>query len=292
MEALGYDMPCYSPLNVIFTHDGKKTFRSAHSMGYRASNQVPCGRCIGCRLDKSRDWAIRCAHEASLYSQNSFITLTYDPENVPYSLDVRTLQLFLKRLRKRYGNGIRFFACGEYGETFGRPHYHICLFNFNFPDRKFWSIKQGNRLYRSASLEELWPHGFSLIGSLSFQSAAYVARYVCKKYYGEKADEHYQGRVPEFCTMSRRPGIGDAWIKKYFSDVYPHDYVIYGTGNKCKPSRFYDKRISLDNPDLFVHVRDTRLKQAAESSDNTLDRLVVRDEVKNRKFESLYRSIE
>ena len=115
--------------------------------------QVPCGQCVGCRLERSRQWAIRCVHEASLHSRNCFITLTYDDAHLPgISLVPRDYVLFMKRLRKMFGAGIRFFHCGEYGSINFRPHHHAIIFNFDFEDKVLWSVRSGVRLYRSAAL--------------------------------------------------------------------------------------------------------------------------------------------
>ena len=159
---------------------------------------------------------MRCHHEASLYQDNCFITLTYSDEHLPSdkSLHVDHFQKFMKRLRKRFGEGVRYYHCGEYGEKYMRPHYHACLFNFDFPDKKIWKENNGNRLYISESLSELWPFGFVTIGDVTFESAAYVARYIMKKVNGDLAESHYErvdwdtGEVyhlkPEYTTMSRR----------------------------------------------------------------------------------------
>ncbi len=188
-------MACFGPLkgwpSKKLTPSGKRqvVFNISQAYTDRPVN-IPCGQCIGCRLDKSKQWAIRCVHEASLYDNNSFITLTYNTEHLPEdrSLEVRVFQLFMKRLRKRFGTKIRFYACGEYGDQNGRPHYHACLFNHDFQDKKLW--KRGKDpsldLYRSADLEKLWPYGYSSIGEVTFQSAAYVARYIMKKITGPK----------------------------------------------------------------------------------------------------------
>jgi hypothetical protein len=133
-------MPCYFPITAWRSKDGKNeagkwpvVFKP--TAGYLDKElKLPCGRCIGCRLERSRQWAVRCVHEASLHEKNCFITLTYSPENLPKdgSLDVSHFQKFMKRFRKRFGPGIRFFHCGEYGESLSRPHYHACIFGFDF----------------------------------------------------------------------------------------------------------------------------------------------------------------
>lgn len=265
---------------------------------------LPCGQCIGCRLERSRQWAIRCHHEASLYRRNCFITLTFNNENLPrnLSVDVRDYQLFMKRLRKEYGAGIRFFHCGEYGEKFGRPHYHACLFNFDFPDKKHWKTTKDTPLYTSSKLQELWPFGYCSIGAVTFNSAAYVARYITKKITGQKAEEHYtwidpetgeiHQRKPEYITMSRKPGIGREWLRKFQTDVYPDDFLIIN-GSKIKPPKYYDSQYEIEYPDDYKQVRLQRSKSAKhKADDNTPDRLKVREKVQQSKMRALSRSLE
>jgi hypothetical protein len=269
--------------------------------------ELPCGQCVGCRLERSRQWAIRCIHEAKMYENNCFITLTFSPEHLakrsnPWSLDVRDYQLFMKRLRKKYGDGIRFFHCGEYGDKHGRPHYHACLFNFDFPDKELWNVVNGNRLYISNSLSELWPFGFSTIGDVTFESAAYVARYIMKKVTGDQADEHYQwvdtntgeikDRKPEYTTMSRRPGIGKDWYEKYKSDVYPGDFVVVN-GKKMKPPKFYDRLHEQSRPYEFDDIKAARVENAQQHFDNnTPERLLVREKVQKERLKKLPRKVD
>ena len=169
-------------------------------------------------------WAVRCMHEASMHMFNSFVTLTYDDDHLPEynSLNYKHFQDFMKRLRKSH-NGVRFYMCGEYGEDFSRPHYHALLFNCFFPDRKKHSTgDSGSVIYTSEALTKLWPFGFSSIGDVTFESAAYCSRYIMKKVTGDLAESHYEtvdlstsevsARVPEFNRMSLKPGIGAEWI--------------------------------------------------------------------------------
>lgn len=266
--------------------------------------KLPCGRCIGCRLERSRQWAIRCVHEASLYERNCFITLTFAPEHLPKSgsLDKRDFQLFMKRLRKRFGSGVRYFHCGEYGEKMGRPHYHACLFNFDFADRELWSVRDGVRLFTSEILSSLWPFGFSTIGDVTFESAAYVARYVTKKITGPVAEDHYwrydqktgecYDLQPEYITMSRRPGIGRPWIEKYQSDVYPHDRVVL-RGRELRPPKFYDSIFELASPEEMEQVKFSReCKSMKQVADNETSRLRVRELHQELRFKCLKRGYE
>lgn len=232
------------------------TFNPMRAMNSTQPFGIPCGRCTGCRLDKARQWATRCLHEVKLYQDNCFLTLTYDDEHLPEnnSVDVRVWQLFMKRLRDRIEPKIRFFACGEYGDKNYRAHYHALIFNFDFDDKKLWSTTaSGDRLYRSPLLEDLWPYGFSTIGAVTHKSAGYVARYTMKKIGGDRAADHYlrphplTGKLyqvkPEFAVMSRRPGLGHAYVERFKSDFYPSDFIIVD-GQKTPVPRYYLKQLS------------------------------------------------
>lgn len=293
-------MPCYTPLNawstVTLNKEGKRGIVFSPKNG---KNWEPialsCGQCIGCRIAQSRRWAIRCTHEASLHTYNSFVTLTYNDDSLPEngSLVKRDVQLFLKRLRRRFPClRIRFYCCGEYGEKLSRPHYHIILFGHDFHDKYHWSTRNGVRLYRSAILESLWTFGYSSVGDVNFESAAYVARYCLKKRNGDIKESHYRGLAQEFSTMSRRPGIAREWIEQFKDDVYPHDYVVLLNGVKCKPPRYYDNIYDLTNSEDMLLIKSNRQEYAEGNPDNLYDRLSVREKVQKSKLPLLKRSIE
>lgn len=272
--------------------------------------EVPCGQCIGCRLERSRQWAMRIVHESSLYDFNSFITLTYSERHMPYdfSLKVEHFQKFMKRLRKaREGQKIRFFHCGEYGEKEFRPHYHAILFGVDFPDRVTADlVNSPHPLYISEELTRLWPFGFSTIGDVTFESAAYCARYCVKKVTGEKAEAHYlaiddqTGEVhtlkPEYTTMSRGGrtkagenlgGIGSRWYEKFKDDAYPSDFVVM-RGQKMRPPKYYDSRYEITHPRELELVKRQRIKDAARhKEDQTLERMRVREAVKTAQVRTL-----
>lgn len=299
-------MTCFSPLLGYKSRSknpttGKRSIVFNPKLAYSdLPVKIPCGQCIGCRLEHSRQWAIRCTHEASLYEKNCFITLTYDDTNLPndYSLDVRHFQLFMKRLRKKYGTKIRFYHCGEYGENTDRPHYHACLFNHDFSDKKPWKQINDNTLYTSESLENLWGLGFTSLGDVTFQSAAYVARYIVKKITGEHAENYYQhldsqgelhDRCPPYTTMSRRPGIGKLWLNKYQTDVYPSDQVILN-GKTMRPPKYYDKQMENAHCETYAKIRNNRiLKSKKHLIDQTPERLRVRQIVQASKLDKLPR---
>ena len=265
---------------------------------------IPCGQCVGCRLERSRQWAVRCVHEASLHEDNCFITLTYNNESLPEdgSLNKKHFQDFMKRLRKKYKNKkIRYYHCGEYGDKNFRPHYHAIIFGLEFDDQKLFTVNNGEKLYTSEKLEKLWPFGFSTIGTVTFESAAYVARYVMKKVNGKNAKNHYErvdsntgeiySLVPEYNTMSRRPGIAAGWFDKYKDDVYPSDN-IHLREKTFRPPKFYDKMYEHLMPNEMEKIKMQRMKNMQKhAKDNTAERLAVKEQVKNAQLNKLIRSI-
>lgn len=267
-------MPCYKPLRAWQRHlpgsTGKKPVsftQKDFSEGSRI--QLPCGQCIGCRLERSRQWAVRITHEASLQDHNAFLTLTYKETPPGDSLNLYDITTFLKRLRKAISPlRIRFFQCGEYGSKGGRPHHHVCLFGYDFPDRWLWKPSDSMPLYRSEELERLWPHGLSSIGALTFESAAYVSRYVTKKVTGARASKHYDGRKPEFVTMSRRPGIGQGWYRKWKGDIYPSDLLIIRGGKRSGIPRYYDNQLQREDPVLLEQLKEARKQKATTNPNN------------------------
>ena len=301
-------MTCYRPLQGYWsaakTEDGKRSivFNVNDALTDRPLN-VPCGKCTGCRLARSRDWAIRCSHEADSHACNSFLTLTYNAANLPKygTLVPQDMRKFLGRLRDHLKpHRIRFFGCGEYGDQLSRPHYHICLFGFDFgADRVlFKRTRNGHGLYISPFLTKTWGKGHAVIGDLTFESAAYTARYVMKKQGGDNAPFHYAAldysdgsiysRVPEFVRMSlgRKDGpkgLGEQWIEKYWKDVYPSDEVTLLTPKglkRWKPPRYYDKWLEKNQPDVYREVKRNRILFGKKHADDSRSsRLKVREDV-------------
>lgn len=254
-------MPCYYPVQGwrgrSLNPTGKRPVVFDRAQGFSDKPiDIPCGRCIGCRLERSRQWAIRCVHEASLHDDNCFITLTY-AETGP-SLCLEDWQKFMKKVRKKYQHKrIRFFHCGEYGETNGRPHFHACLFGHDYHDRVLEYTRDNIRHYNSPTLEEEWGKGRVEVGDVSFESAAYVARYIMKKITGPSAAEHYKGKRPEYITMSRRPGIGRGWYEKYKHEVFPEDFIVM-RGMKMPVPRAYNRAFEAEHPDEYARIKARR----------------------------------
>jgi len=303
-------VPCFKPF-AAYRSRGYEGVSFKHTEGAEEL-RLPCGNCIGCRLEKSRQWAVRMVNEAQMHEENSFITLTYNDANLPSDLSVNVchFQDFMKKLRSRLSpRRIRFFHCGEYGsdadpETarctgfLGRPHYHAIIFGFAFPDRSYFKTVNGCRYYQSAFLEDVWSFGFCVVGDVSFESCAYVARYVVKKMNGELANDHYfslddrtgelKAVAPEYCTMSRNKGIGESWIKKYGREVFYNDSVVM-RGIEMKPPRYYEQ--FFDGLDLEAVKGEREVASYKRSADNTPDRLRVREVCKQAQVKFLQRGL-
>jgi hypothetical protein len=273
---------------------------------------IACGQCVGCRLERSRQWAIRCVHEAQMHEQNVFLTFTYNEEHLPYppSLDHRDFQLFMKRFRKKFpGRKISYYMCGEYGDENHRPHYHALIFGFDFPDKVFYKKSfNGDIYYISDTLNKIWKKGYVIIGQVTFESAAYVARYVMKKVTGDKAEEHYKcvdpetGELfdiePEYNRMSLNPAVGKRWFDKYKADVYPSDFVVLN-GRKLRPPKYYDNLLydlnfegeEGDRYDYDYIKFQRELKARVHDLEQTQERLFVKEKVKLAQINKLKRTL-
>lgn len=301
-------MPCYHPLTAWrksgpLLPSGKRaiTFKESEGIPF-TEMKIPCGQCIGCRLERSRQWAARCVLEAKSHAHNSFITLTYAPEHLPGdgSLHYDHFQRFMKRFRKALveeyaGAKVRFFMCGEYGTKNLRPHFHAIIFGFDFPDRYLFFVSNGNRVYRSPFLERLWPYGISSIGEVTFESAAYVARYVTKKITGPHSEEHYQGLQPEFCRCSLKPAIAKDFCQEYMDDIYTQDKLVLSERIIMKPPRYFDKVLEMSDPERFKQVKEVRVAKGREfekTGETRPSRLSVRERCKMRQVAKLVRPLE
>jgi len=245
--------------------------------------EIPCGQCIGCRLNRQQMWAFRCLAEASLHRHNYFATLTYSDESLPPygELRHRDWQLFAKRVRKRLGP-FRYLMCGEYGEQTKRPHYHALLFGLDIPDLDRFSVRRGYPVFRSRILADLWRKGIIELGTVTPQSARYCAGYVLKDARApERWDENTGEIVPltqPYGRMSLRPGLGDAWIRRYYPEVFTHG-ACYAQDRAFRiPDRF--KHILDDiNPDAYSELHEAAVEKAIGSPDNSRARLAVRERV-------------
>ena len=313
-------MPCYKPLKSWQPKSGGQlVFQKPDGafLLYRFF-LLPCGRCIGCRLERSRQWAMRCMHEASLHQDNCFITLTYDDDHMPDHGNLRPedFQKFMKRWRfqinkNNSGNSqkLRYYMCGEYGDRTRRPHYHACIFGQSFnSDRKLLSTQGGNFLYESETLSKLWPYGHSSFGALTFESAGYVARYCLKKLNGDALNvkdefglKPYEtidlstgeiiNLLPEYSNMSLKPAIGLDWYEMFKGDL-EKDFITM-RGVKMKPPKYYDVLTERERPDFFAELKKERRQHVKVHMHEALytNRLQVKEQVKLNRIKLLERNI-
>lgn len=245
--------------------------------------EIPCGKCLGCRLDYSRDWATRCMLELQYHDSSYFVTLTYDDDHIEknriyypdletgeafehFTLSKRDFQLFMKKLRKYTGQKLRYYACGEYGSKTFRPHYHAIIFGLELDDLVPYKRNGKYWYYISKRLSEIWDNGFVVVGEVTWETCAYTARYIMKKLDGiDKMLFDDFGVEPEFTLMSRKPGIARQYFDEH-PDLYRFDEIILKTekgGLTAKPPRYYDKLFDIENPEEMKAIKQSRKAAAA-----------------------------
>lgn len=270
-------MACYKPIPAY--NDGRGSVTLNPALG-TSNCALPCGKCLGCRTARATEWARRCEHEAKQYRWNTFLTLTYADDKLPAEgLRPYDLTNFIKRLRKRALNRnndaimrddrlpIRYLACGEYGETTGRPHYHALLFNAGFRDRK----QVAKDLYESDILRELWPFGQHKLGDATPAAANYIAQYALKKQAQHLISEWRRAYIcdiktrdhitrdgeiltpPPFQHMSLKPAIGATWAATYYKDM-AHGFLVT-KGVKHAIPRHYKTILKRRDEPLYDEVR-------------------------------------
>lgn len=240
-----------------------------------------------------------------MYESNHFVTLTYADEHLPKdgSLRKSDFQKFMKRLRRKFGKGPRYYMCGEYGEQNERPHYHACLFNLDLGDLELeYTDDKGNKHYQSKTLDKLWKLGRTEVGTVTFESAGYVARYCTKKMYGlyaplwysrlDKETGEIYSLLPEYTDMSRNPGIGYPWYEKFKKDLFPVDHCIVN-GVSMKVPRYYLDKWSAEHPEDAKRIKCRRERMARRyAPDNTPERLLIKERVAELNFKELKREYE
>lgn len=260
--------------------------------------QIPCGRCIGCRIDYSRAWADRCMLEMMDHESNYFLTLTYNDESLEKlrkkgvnpetgevtnfaSLDLKDLQKFHKDLRKSLDNNgkpkIRMFACGEYGspeQTF-RPHFHDIVFGLVVDDLKYYRYtRNGDILWTSDYLNSIWKKGFVVVGQVTYKSAAYVARYVTKKLKGQDSEVYQALNIkPPFVVMSRKPGIARKYYEEH-PDLFDYKsiYVAADDGShQIYPGRYFKHLLEADDPERFLELKEVNKRSGDLRNENKLE---------------------
>lgn len=323
-------MPCYHPLLRVwdnqvgdwrvrpFPHDLRPGFdpmvyKKSNQLGYAGCAEgypgavpymvIPCGKCVGCRMEYSRQWANRCMLELEYHDSAYFVTLTYNDYHVPrvyypdpetgeaqlaLSLCKRDVQLFMKRLRDHFpDDNIRFFMCGEYGPSSWRPHYHLILFGLHLNDLVYAGTRRGNNYYKSSALERVWSRkqeipnllgdtcvtpltsmGFVEVGEVTWNTCAYTARYIMKKLKGPESEFYERfNLVPPFVLMSRKPGIARQWYDDH-PDYTDYDFINIKTpqgGRKFRAPQYFGKLHDVQYPAEAPDLHAARQRIATEA---------------------------
>lgn len=307
-------MSCYQPLVGVVTGTNLDTGKRIVSISKHGSNpvplpgqeviKVPCGRCIGCQLDYSKQWADRCLLELEDCKDACFVTLTYDNDHIPtvvgrssdsggsfvhLTLCRRDVQLFLKRLRKMLSPcTIRFFGCGEYGSRTFRPHYHLILFGWYPPDAVPYGMSQTNNpMFTSKILDRAWSFpsrrnllgeydspnktstsgGLVMVQRVNYATCAYTARYVTKKINSPRSSWYKDmGIEPPFSMMSRKPGIGRRYFDEH-PELWDYDSIHVATedgGKSIYAPRYFKKLLADQDPIKAENLAAMRKAQAIE----------------------------
>lgn len=304
-------MSCYHPLIGIYTGEytskGKNKIKIIGSADNYTIEEfkkngngilIPCGKCIGCRLDYSRKWADRMMLELETNRKAVFLTLTYNTDALlgkdifgkdrevlvsefyndgtpKYAtLSKRDAQLFMKRLRKEFGNvSVRFYLAGEYGDKNYRPHLHCILFGIDIDSIGDCVLHGYNGLnqpyYISKRMYKVWRNGNVLVCPVSWNTCAYVSRYVTKKINGMLFDEKYAFRnvIQEFALMSRNPGLGYDYLRLHPNclDYSSINLTTSEGGKKIEIPQYYLRIINNENeknglydPDKYANIKETR----------------------------------
>lgn len=263
-------MMCTSPFRKYPTHTewvllGKRGVEKKYPLGFM---EVPCGRCLACKIQKSREWTHRIMFELQSWNDAGFLTLTYDDNFLPknYSLVKRDLQNFIKRFRRYLKDEkIKYYGCGEYGEDTCRPHYHLIIFGFGVCTalkHKHTLVPMKGQVFKvlSGPLVELWSNGFVSIGEVEYDSARYVTGYINKKYSGVLADKVYTQTKREIPFQVCSQGVGLDYAIKDSKRITENCYLSM-RGQKLGIPRYFKKKLDFDKNLLEEQSRKRMLEE-------------------------------
>lgn len=243
-------MSCLFPIAMSRDADGNVcSSKHEHTQFY-----VPCGQCGECRLSRARSWATRCVHESTMWKTSCFITLTYKDLPKDKSLNPDDTRNFIRRFRESFRKPFKYFLVGEYGDHGDRPHYHALIFGHDFGLSDYrnhhrlghdsnnsrttdLSVLHDTDALNCPELTKIWGLGFTSVGDLTFDSAAYCAQYAMKKINGSKAAEHYQGRHPEFMRTSQN-AIGKQYALTFANEIISHNSVLANKQTQPVPTYY------------------------------------------------------
>lgn len=289
---------------VIFHAGGSQNYNEEFKRKYLfGAIEVPCGNCVACRLEYSRQWANRCYLESLCHKTTYFITLTYDDKHLVFgdkglaTLEKDALSNFMRKLRDKFGHdlNIRFFGCGEYGDQTLRPHFHLILFgcplddlDYNMPDmskplneKGQYPIfrrknSQGDYVYFSQAIFDCWQKGKVEVEDASWNTMAYVSRYIMKKQKG-RGKEIYErlGIISPYLRMSNRPGIGYTWFLENKDKLLETDFLAVKTNQgaySTHPHRYFEKLMMKDPESLEACLMEcNKLSRIVNSKRRCID---------------------
>lgn len=298
-------MKCHAPISAYLGQDGGLVFHAMAKHGDAREIKIPCRQCQACRINRASEWQTRLVHESKLHNDSLFLTLTYDEKHLPEfgSLQVEHLQKFIRSLRKAIApTKIRYYACGEYGDTSRRAHYHLIIYGWYPADGLlFDKSHDGSSLFVSKFLSRIWTYGHHLFSPTSPQTMGYVARYSVKKQTGQTGKDVYKhvdedtGELtkikPPFALMSLKPGIGYNYLEKHKDDFLRLSYTIVQGKRKPLPSA-YVRRLKRTHPDWHIEFSDKGQEFAFEhKEDFTAQRLADAETVLKASTKTLKRKL-
>lgn len=274
-------MQCIRPIKAGFDRFGDMTYSSKKISLELAPFELPCRKCLPCRLNIAREKAIRCVHEAKMHPNNIFLTLTYNKENIGNGrLNYIDFQLFMMRLREKATRNITdkelrekfrisYMVTGEYGDETKRPHWHAIIFNYKPSDSKRkYTTERGEIVETSRELSELWGKGNIEFGNVTIESAGYVARYAAKKLIHGQDQEHDYHPIHK---TSSKNAIGKTYLEKYYRDIFNHGYVTLPNGQKAGIPRYYTDWFKKNHFDEYMHFVSTVRPQTQELAQKIAD---------------------
>lgn len=268
-------MNCIRPLKAGFDSDYNLTFSQKKFNKELSAFEFPCRKCLACRLNTAREKAIRCVHEAQMHENNIFLTLTYNDDHIGKNrLDYPSFQNFMKRLRKHIEQSepfydknkhrISYMVTGEYGKLTKRKHWHAIIFNYCPADATMLYVTdRGEQVFTSETITNLWGQGKTEFGSVTMDSAGYVARYSAKKLTHGKDNEHEYHPIHK--TSSKR-AIGKSFIEKYHKDLFNYGYVVLPNGQKAGIPRFYEDWLKENHPERYIEYLSTVKVEASSQA--------------------------
>lgn len=189
--------------------------------------------------------------ESDYFEDTSFVTLTLDDDHLPLDRSVckDTLQRFFKRLRKDIEpRKIKYFACGEYGEQFGRPHYHAVIFGLNCVND-------------ADIVKDNWGLGNVSLSIFKPERARYTAGYLLKEV---DSNINMTGCTKPFAIMSKKLGL--RYCMKNANQIINSNNPLTLHGSPVATPRYFRKKLDMNsnNSEYLTKQRDLHKMRIGE----------------------------